>query len=79
MHWGDNICSVTDRKIPHRHYKFSLSKESYYNLIEESNFLEEIVTNQNNLDSVEAVSGATYTSDYLKELIEKIKIYDRSK
>lgn len=55
------------------------NKESYYHLIENSNYLEEIVTNQNNLASVEAVSGATYTSDYLKELIEKIKEYDRSK
>lgn len=55
------------------------NKESYYNLIEDSNFLENIVTNQNNLDSVEAVSGATYTSNYLKEIIEKIKLYDRSK
>lgn len=53
------------------------NKESYYNLIENSNFLEEIVSNQDNLANVEAVSGATYTSDFLKELITKIKIYDR--
>ena len=52
------------------------NKESYYDMIEESNFLESIVRNQNNLDSVEAVSGATYTSDYLKELVKKIKEYD---
>jgi len=55
------------------------NKESYYNLIEETNFIEEIVTNQNNLANVDAVSGATYTSDYLKELVEKIKVYDKSK
>jgi len=54
------------------------NKESYYHLIENSDFLEEIVNNQNNLESVEAVSGATYTSDYLKEIIEKIKIYDQN-
>ena len=55
------------------------NKESYYHLIEIANFIDRIVENQNNLASVDAVSGATYTSDYLKELIEKIKIYDRSK
>lgn len=54
------------------------NKESYYHLIENTNYLEEIVENQNNLDTVEAVSGATYTSDYLKELIEKIKKYDNN-
>lgn len=54
------------------------NNESYYHLIEETSYLEDIVTNQNNLDDVEAVSGATYTSDYLKELIEKVKEYDRS-
>ena len=54
------------------------NNESYYNLIEETDYLDQIVNNQNNLDNVEAVSGATYTSNYLKELIEKIKVYDRS-
>ena len=54
------------------------NRESYYNLIEESNFLEDVVKNQNNLDTVEAVSGATYTSDYIKEIIEKIKKYDNN-
>ena len=54
------------------------NKESYYGLIEETDYLDQIVANQNNLENVEAVSGATYTSDYLKELIEKIKTYDRS-
>lgn len=52
------------------------NKESYYKLIEDSNFLEKIVKNQNNLQAVDAVSGATYTSNYLKEIIEKIKTYD---
>ena len=53
------------------------NKESYYHLIEGSNYINDIVENQNSLDNVEAVSGATYTSSYLKELIEKIKVYDR--
>jgi len=54
------------------------NKESYYNLIKETNYIEEIVTNQNSLDNVEAVSGATYTSNYLKDIIIKIKEYDKS-
>ena len=53
------------------------NKESYYHLIDNSNFVNDIVENQNSLDNVEAVSGATYTSNYLKELIQKIKVYDR--
>jgi len=53
--------------------------ESYYHLIEDANYLDKIIENQNNLEEVDAVSGATYTSNYLKELIEKIKEYDRSK
>lgn len=50
--------------------------ESYYYLIDESNYIDNIVKNQNNLDNVDAVSGATYTSNYLKELIEKVKAFD---
>lgn len=54
------------------------NKESYFHMIEDANFLEKIINNQNDLDSVEAVSGATYTSDYLKKIIEKIKIYNKN-
>lgn len=54
------------------------SKESYHSMIENSNYIDEIVTNQNNLDSLDVVSGATYTSNYLKEIITKIKEYDRN-
>lgn len=55
------------------------NKESYYKMIVDADFINKIVDNQNNLDSVDAVSGATYTSDYLKELVMKIKLYDSSK
>lgn len=54
------------------------SKESYYGMIENSNYIERIVNNQNNLDGLDVVSGATYTSNYLKEIITKIKEYDRN-
>lgn len=54
------------------------NKESYYDLIEKTDYINEIVINQNNLETVDAVSGATYTSDYLKELVTKIKEYDKN-
>jgi len=54
------------------------NKESYYHLIDAANYIEEIVSNQNDLNNVEAVSGATYTSNYLKELIDKIRVYDKN-
>mgnify|MGYP004480529787 FL=1 len=53
------------------------TSESYYKMIEDTNYIDKLITNQNSLDSLDTVSGATYTSSYLKELIEKIKIYDK--
>ena len=53
------------------------TSESYYKMVEEDNYIDKLITNQNSLDSLDTVSGATYTSSYLKELIEKIKIYDK--
>lgn len=53
------------------------TSESYYKMIEDANYIDKLITNQNSLDSLDTVSGATYTSSYLKELIEKIKIYDK--
>ena len=53
------------------------TSESYYKMIEDDNYIDKLITNQNSLDSLDTVSGATYTSSYLKELVEKIKIYDK--
>ena len=53
------------------------TSESYYKMVEEDNYIDKLITNQNSLDSLDTVSGATYTSSYLKELVEKIKIYDK--
>lgn len=53
------------------------TSESYYKMIEDTNYIDKLITNQNSLDSLDTVSGATYTSSYLKELVEKIKIYDK--
>ena len=53
------------------------TSESYYKMVEEDNYIDKLITNQNSLDSLDTVSGATYTSSYLKELVEKIKVYDK--
>lgn len=52
--------------------------ETYYEMIKNSNYIDKLINSQNNLYSLDAISGATYTSNSLKELVEKIKIYDRS-
>ena len=54
------------------------SKDSYMGIVLDNNYIDTIINNQNNLDNIDGVSGATYTSKYLKELTQKIKLYDRS-
>ena len=54
------------------------SKDSYMGMVLDNNYIDTIINNQNNLDNTDGVSGATYTSKYLKELTQKIKLYDRS-
>ena len=49
------------------------NKESYYNLLESSNYLNKIIINQSNLDNLDTVRGATYSSKFLKELIVKVQ------
>ena len=46
-------------------------------MIEDANYIDKLITNQNSLNNLDTVSGATYTSSYLKELVEKIKVYDK--
>lgn len=49
------------------------SHETYTNMIYDNNYLNKIISNQNNLDNLDTISGCTYTSKYLKEIIEKTK------
>lgn len=42
-------------------------------MVEANNYLDKIVNNQNNLDNLDTISGCTYTSKYLKEIVEKTK------
>lgn len=48
-------------------------KESYFDLVQNNNYINKIITNQSNLDNLDTVSGATYSSKFLKELVEKTR------
>lgn len=54
------------------------SHETYTNMIYTNDYLNKLVSNQNNLDNLDTISGATYTSKYLKEIVSKT-ILDYSK
>lgn len=49
------------------------SHETYTNMIYTNDYLTKIKNNQNNLDNLDTISGCTYTSKYLKEIIQKTK------
>ncbi len=49
------------------------SHETYMGMIIDNNYLNAIIDNQNNLDNLDTISGCTYTSKYIKEIIEKTK------
>ena len=49
------------------------SHETYIGMIYDENYLNKIIKNQNNLDNLDTISGCTYTSKYLKEMVEKTK------
>ena len=49
------------------------SHETYIGMIYEEEYLDKIIDNQNNLDNLDTISGCTYTSKYLKEIVEKTK------
>lgn len=49
------------------------SHETYIGMIYDEKYLDKIIDNQNNLDNLDTISGCTYTSKYLKEIVEKTK------
>lgn len=49
------------------------SHETYIGMIYDEDYLNKIINNQNNLDNLDTISGCTYTSKYLKEIVEKTK------
>lgn len=45
-------------------------EDHYYDShIKNTSFIKDIINNQNNLDNVDTISGATYTSKYLKDMV----------
>lgn len=49
------------------------SHETYIEKVYDNNYLNKIVENQNSLDNLDTISGCTYTSKYLKEIVAKTK------
>lgn len=49
------------------------SHETYTKIIYDNNYLEKIISSQDNLNNLDTISGCTYTSKYLKEIISKTK------
>lgn len=49
------------------------SHETYIGMIYDNEYLQKIINNQDNLDNLDTISGCTYTSKYLKEIVEKTK------
>lgn len=49
------------------------SHETYMGMIYDEDYLNKIINSQDNLDNLDTISGCTYTSKYLKEIVEKTK------
>lgn len=47
------------------------SNETYTGMIKDNNYLDKIKNNQNNLDNLDTISGCTYSTKYLKEMVTK--------
>lgn len=50
-------------------YTILEQKDSYYGMVESNNYVNTLISNQDNLEEVDTVSGATYTSTGLKKLL----------
>ena len=49
------------------------SSETQWNEIEKVNYLDDLIKSQDDIDSLDAVSGSTRTSNGLKNMIKKVK------
>lgn len=54
-------------------------KESVWNSISSNSFLDNIIKNQSDLNNLDTVSGATFTSNYLKDMAEKTINYHKER
>ena len=48
------------------------SDETQWNEIEKNNYIYKVITNQSDIDALDAVSGSTYSSEGLKNIVRKI-------
>ena len=56
------------------HYRSVVKTNDYLkNEIEKVNYLDDLIKNQDDIDSLDAVSGSTRTSNGLKNMIKKVK------
>lgn len=53
-------------------YKVLEQNDSFYSKIEDSNFINNLIRGQNDLEKVDTVSGATITSTALKKLLQNV-------
>ena len=49
------------------------SDETYTKMIYDNDYLTKLKDNSKSLDNLDTISGCTYTSKYLKEIVEKTK------
>ena len=46
--------------------------ETQWSEIEKNNYIYKVVSNQENIDDLDAVSGSTFSSDALKNMVKKV-------
>lgn len=50
------------------------SSETQWSEIEKNNYIYKVIKNQDNIDKLDAVSGSTYSSSALKNIVKKVKL-----
>lgn len=64
---------IKDNKITKFEILESNETESYYKLVEETNYIDKLIKNQDNLKNIDTVSGATISSTALKKMFINVK------
>ena len=65
--------SIDNNKITSIEILESNETENYYRLVEEADYLNKLINNQDNLKDIDTVSGATISSTALKKMIIHVK------
>jgi uncharacterized protein with FMN-binding domain len=64
---------IKDNQITKIEILDSHETENYYKLVEEANYTDKLISNQNNLENIDTVSGATISSTALKKMFTHVK------